>query len=189
MFATAAAKAKAEREEHDRIMAPYVARRAFAERVSRVEELFRRRPDLQDEWREHLIDRFENDGAGGPFDLIRGKVTGFRGPCSDALVDRASNDQFSITGGDVADNRYSGQVNGRAFDFSVHGHEFWVEESLDDDRMRVLARLLNANVGFWTLASMDKPVTVIRPRAEFHGEKNREARQSAKLAFGEPYLS
>jgi hypothetical protein len=188
MFSKAAATAKAEREERERMMAPYLERRAFMGRVSRVEDLFKRRQDLRDAFDEQLIDRFKGDFSGGPFELSRGKRTQFRGPFSDSVTDLGTGVSVTITGGDVADNEFDAQVGGKSFRFSTTKNEVRLWTPLDEERMRALARLFNADVGFWTFSNLEKPVTIIRTKPEFHGEENYEARLRAKVAFGERYL-
>jgi hypothetical protein len=188
MFAKAAAATRAEREEHDRIVAPFLERRAFMDRVRQVEDLFRRRPDLGEAWEEQLIDRFEADGGGGPFQLARGKRTGFRGPLSDSITDLGSGVELVITGGDVADNQYDGAIAGKSFFFSAYRNSIRLWKPLDDERMRALARFFNADVGYWQFSFLDKPVTIIRTKPEFHGKDNYDHMLRAKVAFGERYL-
>jgi hypothetical protein len=110
------------------------------------------------------------------------------------LTDPATGDRFKITGGDVADGWYNGSIRvgptgqDRTFTFFTGQNIVKVDKPLDDASMQALARLFNAASGQWQFASIGKPVSVTRPKAEFYGEENRERQRQAMAEFGERFL-
>ena len=95
---------------------------------------------------------------------------------------------MSPTIGSAALSEWGGPASKPASGSAPAGTSSSLTKPLDDESTLALVRLFNAETGNWEFFRLGKPVTIIRPKAEFHGRENLERLMLAKAEFGERYL-